>query len=130
MSKEHKLNGKRMAINIVILFSVVLIVLLFSYGCYIVRVVSPIVPDSLNEIYGRMYGNVEKDFFLLIESDGDMTISSKGEEWIVPTSEYVDGILRLIDTEEETVYTFLFVSDDRMYSKDYNLYMELIWVSV
>lgn len=135
MSNIKRHDGKKIFINIVTVFFLFLIVLMFSYGCYIVNLLSP-VPPTREELAGRMYGNVNEDVFLLLESDR-FVLSVEGEEKTFLSSEYVDGIITLnelvdegTEEEQEILYTFLFLEGDRIFYKEKNVYMELVWISI
>lgn len=135
MSNVKRHDGKKILINILTVFFISLVVLLTSYGCYVVNLLSP-VPPTKEELVGCMYGNVDADVFLLLETDRSV-LSIDGEEKTFPTSEYVDGIITLkeltdegTDEEQEIVYTFLLLDGDRIFFKEENVYMELVWISI
>ena len=135
MSNVKRHDGKKILINIVTVFFIVFVVFLTSYGCYTVRLLSP-VPPTKEELVGRMYGNVDDDVFLLLENDRTV-LSIEGEEKTFLTLEYVDGIITLkeltnegAEEEQEIIYTFLFLEADRVFFREKNIYMELVWISV
>lgn len=133
-----RFDGKKLWRNIITIIAIIVVVFLVSYVSYVGWLLFPVPPD-INALQGRMYGNVEKETYLLIEGNS-ITVSMQEEEYSIPTSEYVDGILTLTDRVEpedstaqeevsETTYTFIFLQGDRLFFKEQNIYMELIWLS-
>ena len=137
-----RINAKKVFVNIVSIVAIFLVVLYVSYFCYIVWLQFP-VPPALETLQGRMYGNVERETYLLI--DDTFILSMQDEEHTIPTSEYVDGILTLKEIvlqedstaqdsleaqlPDEKTYTFIFLQGDRIFFQEKNMYMELIWLS-
>ena len=135
MPKVKRVDGKKVLINILIILFLSVVVVLVSYGCHVVDLLSPVSP-AREDLVGRMYGNVDADVFLLLETDRTV-LSMDGEEKTFQSFEYVDGIITIkenvdetTDEEEERVYTFILIEGDRVFFKEQNVYMELVWVSV
>ncbi len=146
MAELRRIDKKKAFLNFAIVLALAIVVLLLSYGCHVVDLLSPVAP-SMDEFAGRMYGNIDKNCYLLIEDDATITLSEDGVECTIPTSEYeyVDGILffelqelQELPSEtdssevaqEKTTYTFVLVEGDRLFFKEKNVYMELVWISV
>lgn len=138
MSEVKRINAAKLWLNLITIGAVVLGIFLISYVCYVIWLLFP-VPPVLESLQGRMYGNIDKATFLLLEEDS-IIVSIQEEEHVIPTSEYVDGILTLTETllpedstaqEEikEKTYTFIFLQGDKLFFKEKNIYMELIWLS-
>ena len=135
MSNIKRVDGKKVLINILIILFLSVVVVLVSYGCHVVGLLSPVVP-AREDLVGRMYGNVDADVFLLLEADRTV-LSMDSEEKTFQSFEYVDGIITIkenvdetTDEEEERVYTFILIEGERVFFKEQNVYMELVWVSV
>lgn len=135
MSNVKRVDGKKVLINILIILFLSVVVFLVSYGCHVVHLLSPVVP-AREDLVGRMYGNVDADVFLLLETDRTV-LSMDGEEKTFQSFEYVDGIITIkenvdetTDEEEERVYTFILIEGERVFFKEQNVYMELVWVSI
>ena len=146
MAELRRIDKKKVFTNVAIVLALAIVVLLFSYGCHVAKLLSPTAPP-MEDFSGRMYGNVDKNCFLVVNDDASIGLLEDGVEYTVPTSEYkyVDGILSFelqerqeLSSEtdsseleqEKTTCTFVLVEGDRLFFKEKNVYMELLWISV
>ena len=126
-------DWKRTLVNVAIVFLLLLTIVIFAYGWHVVKLLSPEAP-SFEDFCGRMYGNVEKNVYLMIERDGLVTLSEDGVETTIQTSEYkyVDGIIsfEIMKDEEAQKFEFILIEGDRLFYNQENVYMELVWIKV
>lgn len=124
--EKRRIDKKRVALNILTIIGAVILVLLVGYIFYITRAQSgKAVPMS--DLTGRLYASESGDVQLRFYTEDEFLFRDGEERRTFRTYAYKDGILVFREEDAEEQYTFLLLTDERLFYDNGREVLYLVW---
>ena len=124
--EKRRIDKKRVALNILTVLGIVILVLLVVYVLYIVRMQSgETIPMS--DLTGRLYASDSGDVQLRFYTEDEFLFRDGEERKTFRTYEYKDGILVFREEGAEEQYTFLLLTEERLFYDNGREVLYLVW---
>lgn len=124
--EKRRIDKKRVALNILTVIGIVILVLLIVYVFYIARTQSgETIPMS--DLTGRLYASDSGDVQLRFYAEDEFLFRDGEERRTFRTYEYKDGILVFREEGAEEQYTFLLLTQDRLFYDNGREVLYLVW---
>ena len=124
--EKRRIDKKRVALNILTIIGAVILVLLVGYIFYMARAQSgKAVPMS--DLAGRLYASESGDVQLRFYAEDEFLFRDGEERRTFRTCEYKDGILVFAEEGAEEQYTFLLLTEDRLFYDNGREVLYLVW---
>lgn len=124
--EKRRIDKKRVALNILTVLGIVILVLLVVYVFYIARTQSgKSIPMS--ELTGRLYASESGDVQLRFYTEDEFLFRDGEERRTFRTYAYKDGILVFREEDAEEQYTFLLLTDERLFYDNGREVLYLVW---